>query len=152
MTYRILTVCTANICRSPVAQIFLADALKSQSVQVHSAGTQALFGNEADQTMQNILHAQGHPNISEHRSQALMPSLITKYDLLLCMEDVHVDWILGRTPLATAKVKLLGHWDQARQVSDPIGRSSEVYEESVQEIKKLSQLWADKLLALGVCA
>jgi protein-tyrosine phosphatase len=152
MTFRILTVCTANICRSPVAQVFLADFLKDYPVQVHSAGTLALNGNHADQTMQELIQERGFEQITAHRSQALMPSLIAKYDLLLCMEDEHLDWILARSPVATAKVKLLGRWDQSRQVSDPIGRQRDVYADSVQEIEHLSRLWADKLIGLGVLA
>jgi len=152
MTFRILTVCTANICRSPTAQVFLANFLQDQDVQVHSAGTLALNGNFADQTMQSLLIEKGYPVITEHRSQALMPSLIAKYDLLLCMESEHLEWIVARSPVATAKVKLLGHWEKARQVSDPIGQQREVYASSVEEIEHLSKLWANKLIGLGVCA
>jgi protein-tyrosine phosphatase len=109
-------------------------------------------GNFADQTMQALLSEKGYPAIREHRSQALMPSLIAKYDLLLCMEDDHLNWVTQKSPIATAKVKLLGHWDQARQVSDPINQPTQIYEQSLQEIERLSLLWANKLIGLGVCA
>ena len=151
MAFRIMTVCTANICRSPVAQVFLSRALQNLPVQVHSAGTLAINGNYADQTMQFLLRDKGYPSIEDHRSQALMLSLIGKYDLLLCMEDSHLHWITQRSPIATAKVKLLGHWDNKRQVSDPIGQERSEYERSVEEIEYLSSLWANKLIDLGVC-
>lgn len=152
MTFRIMTVCTANICRSPVAQIFLSHFLHHLPVEVHSAGTLAITGNYADQTMQTLLRDKGYSHIDGHRSQALMPSLISKYDLLLCMEDTHLNWITQRSPIATAKVKLLGHWDNKRQVSDPIGQERSEYERSVEEIEHLSAQWAKKLIDLGVCA
>ena len=151
MAFSILTVCTANICRSPAAQVFLTRFLQEYSVQVHSAGTLAMQGNHADETMQLLLNAKGYPSIGEHRSQALIPSLIAKYDLLLCMEDSHKDWITQRSPLATAKVKLLGHWEQGRQVQDPIGGEQIEYEQSLEQIEQLSMAWASKLIGLGVC-
>ena len=151
MTFRILTVCTANICRSPVAQIFLTHALKTHSVQVDSAGTLALNGHSADQAMQTLLQDKGFGDLAEHRSQALLPSLIAKYDLLLCMEDEHLQWITQRSPTATAKVKLLGHWEQGRQVADPIGQNRLEYERSVLEIERLCLQWAHKLTDLGMC-
>ena len=150
--YRILVICTANICRSPVGQVFLERFLQNQKVQVDSAGTLALNGNLADATMQELLTERGYPNITAHRSQALMPSLIQKYDLLLCMTDEHRNQVTKMSPIATGKVKLFGHWDQQAQVLDPIGGPRVEYESSVEQIEKLSKLWADKLIQLGVCA
>ena len=150
--YRILVVCTANICRSPVGELFLERLLQGQKVQVDSAGTLALNGNSADSTMQELLNERGYPNIVNHRSQALMPSLISKYDLLLCMTDEHRNQVTKMSPIATGKVKLFGHWDQQAQVLDPIGGPREEYQSSVEQIEMLSKLWADKLIQLGVCA
>ncbi len=151
MTFRILTVCTANICRSPTTQVFLTRFLQGVDVQVQSAGTLALNGNSADLTMQSLLMEKGYFGMAQHRSQPLMPSLIAKHDLLLCMENEHMEWIVRLAPVATAKVKLLGHWEQAMQVFDPIGQKRHVYAESVDQIEYLTKLWADKLMSLGVC-
>src|SRR5690606_12746543 len=41
----ILTVCTGNICRSPLAEAVLASRLADLDLRVHSAGTQALVGH-----------------------------------------------------------------------------------------------------------
>mgnify|MGYP002738687724 CR=1 FL=1 len=41
--YRILTVCTGNVCRSPAAERLLEHTL-NPSVTVRSAGTRALVG------------------------------------------------------------------------------------------------------------
>ena len=149
--YRILVICTANICRSPVAQQFLAHFLKDYPVKVNSAGTLALNGDQADNTMQELMLERGYPNIIQHRSQALMPSLIQKHDLVLCMENEHLNKAKGMHPVLTGNIKLLGHWAGQSQVSDPIGSSRETYLASVQEIETLSKLWADKLIQLGVC-
>ncbi|MCC7128594.1 MAG: hypothetical protein IT192_07250, partial [Microbacteriaceae bacterium] len=44
---RILTVCTGNICRSPLAEALLAKELKGLPVAVESAGTGAIDGDRA---------------------------------------------------------------------------------------------------------
>lgn len=46
MTIRILTVCTGNICRSPLAAELLASRLDPQNFIVESAGTSALVGEQ----------------------------------------------------------------------------------------------------------
>lgn len=56
--FRILTVCTANICRSPVAERLLADALGAE-VRVSSAGTHALVGEPIDHSMALRLRRRG---------------------------------------------------------------------------------------------
>jgi len=53
--FKILVVCTANICRSPAAQHFLLQSLKGKQVTVTSAGTLALDGNAADPTIQTLM-------------------------------------------------------------------------------------------------
>ena len=111
-----------------------------------------MSGNSADLTMQSLLEQKGYSALAEHRSQALMPSLLAKYDLLLCMEKEHLEWVVQRNPIATAKAKLLGHWDRSKEVLDPIGRDLSVYTTSVEEIERLSKQWANKLISLGVCA
>ena len=149
MSFKILTICTANICRSPVAQVVLQKLLNNHAI-VHSAGTLALTGNQADITMQQIMKEKGFNEIEQHRSQALLSSVINKYDLLLCMEDEHVQRVQNMNPFATAKVKLLGQWDQQVQVIDPFGGPEHAYREAVEHIELLSQQWAKKLMDLGI--
>ena len=46
MTFSVLTVCTGNICRSPLAELILAASLSDiPDVRVESAGTGALVGH-----------------------------------------------------------------------------------------------------------
>ena len=151
MTFAILTICTANICRSPVAQSFLRSFMQNRGVQIHSAGTQALNGYPADPTMRSLLAEKGGFDIDTHHSQTLLLSMVSKSNLLLCMENEHLDWIVQRAPVATAKVKLLGHWDHGAQVRDPTGSPRKDYEQAVVQIERLCHIWAKKLIDLGVC-
>lgn len=57
MFQRILVVCTGNICRSPVAEAMLRDALPG--LEVHSAGLGALAGHGVEPTAAALARADG---------------------------------------------------------------------------------------------
>ena len=150
--FRILIVCTANVCRSATAQEFLRRALQGHHAQVDSAGTLAVNGNPADPTIQTLMLERGFPEISGHRSQVLLPSLLPNYELILCMERKHIDHVRRASVLAVGKAMLLGHWDGGREVDDPIGRSEEIYRGALDEMDKFSNQWAQKIIDMGMVA
>jgi len=149
---RILVVCTANICRSPAAQQFLARALAGHPVEVHSAGTMAIDNHFAHPQIEQQMVQRGYPAITQHRSCALMPSQLARYDLILCMEQDHLDWIKRASPTSTGKTKLLGHWDGQAGVLDPINGPEEGYSQCLDLMDAYCQQWANKVLALGLCS
>lgn len=147
---RILVVCTANICRSPAAERVLANKLAGSGVTVESAGTQAIAGFSADATIQRLVEEKGFGSLLDHQSKPVMPALTARADLILCMEQRHVQQILAMDPVLVSKVKLYGHWDGQKDVDDPIGRSRETYERSVDEIVRLADVWYEKILKSGL--
>lgn len=149
--FRVLVVCTANICRSPAGEIFLARALKGRMAQVDSAGTLAVDNHLVHPEIEQQMIARGFPEISEHHSTTLMPSRLSQYDLILCMEQDHLNWILRAQPTATGKAKLLGHWDGQKGVVDPINGPKEGYTQALGLIETYCQQWADKIVSLGLC-
>ena len=89
---RILVVCTANICRSPLAELLLATwlrrAVPGAAVEVASAGTRARPGHAAADGMQAVASSWGL-DLGGHRSQRLDRDLATAQTLVLTMEDRH---------------------------------------------------------------
>jgi len=146
----LLVVCTANVCRSPAAEIFLNDALAGKRVHVHSAGTLALDGNPADATVQTLMSERGYQTILKHRSRSLLPHLLSKADLVLCMEQDHVARLKSLSPALVGKTRLLGHWEGQTEVDDPIGRSRLTYERSLDQMERLARLWAEKIQQMGL--
>jgi len=149
--FRVLVVCTANICRSPAGEVFLARALQGRSVQVHSAGTLAVDNHFAHPQIEEQMIERGFPEIRQHRSSALMPLRLSQYGLILCMEQVHLDWIERVQPTSTGKAKLLGHWDSQKGVIDPINGPKEGYTQALDLIEIYCQQWANKMVGLGLC-
>lgn len=87
----ILTVCTGNICRSPMAEVLLRARLGAADVQVHSAGTRALIDHAMDRTSQKIAvqHGASPDDVAAHRARWLLEPLIDDADLVLAMSREH---------------------------------------------------------------
>lgn len=87
----ILTVCTGNICRSPLAEAVLASRLADLDLRVHSAGTQALVGHgmPAEALELAALHGVPSARAGSHTARLLTESLMHDADLVLTMTSRH---------------------------------------------------------------
>jgi protein-tyrosine-phosphatase len=89
----ILTVCTANICRSPMAAALLRHALAAEpeplhSLEVASAGIAARSGQPVSANSVSTLRKAGI-DIADHRSQPVTQALLDRALLVLCMTESH---------------------------------------------------------------
>ncbi len=113
---RILLVCTANVCRSPLAQALLQAQLRSaglgRRVGVGSAGTRvAAPGRRPDPRVLRMLREAGVP-AGRIRARQLSLRLLARQDLVLVMEAAHlgeVEGILGPDGPAV-DLRLLGEF------------------------------------------
>ena len=99
---KILMVCTANICRSPIAKAVLqkiaADAGEAALWHIDSAGTHAQSnGERADPRGEAALKRQGY-TASKHKSRAIQPQDFENFDLLLAMDSANLESLQRRCP------------------------------------------------------
>lgn len=146
---RILIVCTANICRSPMAQYLLKAALKDRQVEIDSAGIQGQYGHEPDDTVVKLLEAQGIVDIKHHRSKPMVSGMAGQYDLFLCMEKHHLSDLQQIMPSVIGRAYLYGHWSN-QEIGDPHNLSEAHYHVAHEQIMKASQQWLEKLPQLGM--
>ena len=100
----ILTVCTGNICRSPIAAHVLQGYLGA-SVTVSSAGTRAVVGAPVDAPM---LRAAGLlPTAIRHEASQLRAESIEAADLVIAMAAEHRAAVVSLVPSALGKVVTL---------------------------------------------
>lgn len=131
MFKRILIVCMGNICRSPAAEYLFRERMGSRGIEPCSAGLMAVVGNPMDATVLQLLSESGVDG-TPHRAHQLTSSMLLQADLVLGMEQNHVDTIVQLAPEARGKVFLLDKWLGGRDVPDPYGQprsaSKRVYE------------------------
>jgi protein-tyrosine-phosphatase len=92
-TGTIVTVCTANVCRSPMAEALLRHALRAQpeplkSWKICSAGVAARHGDHVSENSVIALKKVGI-DIKNHTSQPLTRELIDEATVILCMTESH---------------------------------------------------------------
>lgn len=89
MTFRILTVCTGNICRSPRAAQLLSANLSSDRFEMHSAGVAALEGAPMPAEAQDIAARLGLTSHQDHRGRQLVADEVTRADVVFAMDREH---------------------------------------------------------------
>lgn len=146
---RVLVVCTANICRSPVGAAVLAAKLPCAEVRVTSAGVRALSGNSADPIMIELARERGYGDLSDHRSRPLMSMLSTQNDLVLCMETRQREWLLREQPTMTGRIRLFAD-RPPMDIADPVGLARRDYEVCLDVIEVAATQWAARLAQLGL--
>lgn len=141
----VLTVCTGNICRSPIAQYLLqARTKKHRTTTVESAGLRALQGHSVDPQAVMLMKQRGF-DISTHRGRQLTNTMLREAELILVMETAQRLALEERAPWARGKIYTLGHW-QGFDVPDPYGKSLAIFESVTELIDRGVTQWAAKLL------
>lgn len=100
-TFRILTVCTGNICRSPLAESLLRMVLRGLLVEVSSAGTHAHVGEQMSLPNQAIARDLGVTDAGMHRGAQLTTEALSNADLILALSREHRREVVEMLPRAS---------------------------------------------------
>ncbi|HWA87927.1 MAG TPA: low molecular weight protein arginine phosphatase [Opitutus sp.] len=141
MPDNVLVVCTANICRSPMAAGLLQHALAAQpeplrSMKVSSAGIAAREGDAVSENSVIALRKVGI-DISRHVSRPVTQALLNDSAVVVCMTELHRAMIQLQADPAPKHVYLLCEFmppGSAREIADPYGSSLKTYEICRDEI------------------
>lgn len=103
---RILTVCTANICRSPLAEHLLNIHLSDVRVDIRSAGTRALVDRRMPPEAVGMAVAVGIDEATalRHRARMLTGETLHGRDLVLAMSRDHRREIVEQDPSQMGRV------------------------------------------------
>ncbi|MET1132812.1 MAG: hypothetical protein ABWX60_05265 [Aeromicrobium sp.] len=159
MSHRILVVCTANVCRSPVIEAMLRGRLDDSRYAVGSAGVRAPVDRSIDPDSAQQLRVRG-VEVPEHAARQLTRELVARADLVLTATRAHRSEVLDLDPRALRRtftalefaglaegieadgfVALVAAAAAARSTGpsdvdlvDPIGRSTQVHAEVAARI------------------
>jgi protein-tyrosine phosphatase len=149
---KIISVCTANICRSPVVEAVLQDRLKAvgkSEWQVESAGTWAQNGQAASHYSQVILAERGL-DISKHQSQVITREMLMEAALVLCLAEGHAEAMRAEFPEQASKIFLLTEMiGQRYSISDPYGGPRYAYERMIDDVTKLIEDGLPRIIELA---
>ncbi|BDR55050.1 phosphotyrosine protein phosphatase [Bombiscardovia apis] len=102
--YVVMTVCTGNICRSPMAEIILRKffedrGIDASQVRVESSGvSDEEFGNPIDRRAQKVLKERGYELPQDHFAHRISKDEAEESDLLLPMTADHMRSLLRILP------------------------------------------------------
>jgi len=137
----IIVVCTANICRSPMAAALLQHALAAQpeplrSFKIISAGVAARAGDSVSENSVLALKKVGL-DISKHTSRPLTQKMIDEASLILGMTESHRAMIQLQAEPPPKNLFLFREFMPPRgdkQIGDPFGGSLKLYESTRDEM------------------
>ena len=150
----VLFVCTANICRSPMAVALFRSVLAENGIdpsgwRIESAGTWAPKGQPAAPEMVEILTARGL-KITKHRSRVVTKELLDHFPLILTMEAGHKEALLAEFRSLKGNVYLLSEMAAENgPVEDPTGGPPEAYIKTADEIERLLRLGLPRIIELA---
>ena len=145
MFNRILVVCTANICRSPMGEYLFREKLgMDNGYEVASAGVNALVGKPADENVVAVLEGHG-VDASGHVAQQLTASLSASFDLILPAEADHKRWIERNFPMTVGRVQLLGRWKGNMDIPDPYRRGRSAFDSTYDLLDDCVEDWVKRL-------
>ena len=118
--FRIVVVCTGNICRSPMGEFILRELFEEaglgERVQVDSAGTSSWeAGNPADRRTLEVLRRNGHDDFggADHVARQFEHTWLDDRDLVLAADSGHLADLrrLARTEEQRSRIRLFREFD-----------------------------------------
>lgn len=150
----ILFVCTANICRSPMAvEIFkkIAAQVDADIAWVaESAGTWTVNDMPATDKAVAVLSEIGL-DLTEHRSTDVTSLDLQNYDLILTMERGHKESLIVENSQIADRIYILSEMiESTYDIPDPIGGSLKDFQETVKLLEDILLRGYPKIKKLSI--
>lgn len=150
--HSVLFVCTANICRSPLAEAVLRKYLRSADVVAHvdSAGTHDYFERMPPYPLAVATAKRRGYDLTALVARRIRPSDFRKFDLIVAMDRANVAALREMAPHYRHKVRLLMDYATVfglRDVPDPYGEGVAYFERCLDLIEKGCRSLAREIVA-----
>ncbi len=149
----ILVVCSANMCRSPMAEALLTQIISKRpdagSWKISSAGTWARGNSSPTYLAQYVMTSMGL-DISDHLSRSAKEALKEPADLILTMESGQKEALTLEFPHLVGRIYMLSEMvGTIRDIPDPVGGELEDYQETVKLLQSLLEGGLERIVELA---
>jgi protein-tyrosine phosphatase len=137
----VLFVCTGNTCRSPMAEQIFNEQARYRSAHATSAGLDAKPGSPINPQAADALTNLGYsPKV--HSSTLISTEAVQEADVILTFTEDQKNELGERFPADKGKLFTISEYANSpsgkhEDVSDPYGKSAEVYRETAETINSL---------------
>lgn len=150
----VLFLCTANLCRSALAEGILKEKLAERRInfiEVTSAGSHALVREPAAALAVKVAEERG-VDLSRHISHQLTKEMLKKADIVLAMERRHLDEANAIFNEGSGKYHLLSEFGlphlRGQDIHDPYGAPREYFTRTYEIIEKCVEGLLDGLIRM----
>jgi protein-tyrosine phosphatase len=138
----ILVLCTGNICRSPIGEYLLRNALGA-GYTVMSAGLSAVVDSGPDATAAKVALENGL-DISLHKARQVNMDMLRWADLILVMEEGQKNELLRKYSWLEGKLFRFGASLQV-DIPDPYRRPESAFIMAWKFLSKFTPYWVDQI-------
>jgi protein arginine phosphatase len=147
----ILFVCTANICRSPMAEGLFRKIVQDEADtwRITSAGLYAQPGYPPAQNTLEVLHERGI-SLDEHQSRPVSLDILEQNQLILTMERGHKEALQAAFPHLAKRIFLITEMiGEYRDIVDPVGLAWIDYEDTAKELEAIFYQGFERICTLA---
>lgn len=149
--YSVLFICSANICRSPMAEgLFQIKAREHpEQWRIESAGVWGMEGSPAADNTLRVLLKRG-VDLRAHTARQVTFGLANQFNLILTMERNHKEALNAAMPKLSSRVFLLSEMvGKSYEIADPIGGMVEDFEDTARELERIFELGWERICQLA---